>query len=204
MNMPTKPKAKMPPSTPRKVSRNGWLLPRLIKTGRTTLSTPLIRTSPHTSMNTPQPALPWANSQSAAPPQTSGGPTGTSETTKVSTASSGTPGTPAIAKPSAATSACASAVPSKPYMTPRTVWLTVAVTLAARAPSTRAIVSVSTRSNAAPSRYMKKLTKAARLIWTTPPPSTRPLLIRNWRAGSSMRLASSVISSRLAISAATY
>ena len=134
MNRPTKPNANTPPSTPRKVSRNGWLLPRLIRIGLTTLSTPEMSTSPHTSMNTPQPTLPWANSQMAAPPQIKGGPTGTSENTNVSTASSGTAGTPAIAKPSAATSACASAVPSRPYMTPRTVVLTVAQTVAARSP----------------------------------------------------------------------
>ena len=66
MNMPTKPNAITPPSTPRKVSRNGWLLPRLISIGRTTLSTPLIRKVPQITMKIPQPVLPWLNSQIAA------------------------------------------------------------------------------------------------------------------------------------------
>jgi hypothetical protein len=75
MNMPTKPNAITPPSTPSKVSRNGRLEPRLISIGRTTLSTPLIRKKPHTSMKIAPARLPWANSQTAAPPQTMGGPT---------------------------------------------------------------------------------------------------------------------------------
>jgi hypothetical protein len=128
MNIPTTRTRSRRPARPISVSRNGKLVPRLISIGRTTLSTPLIRKKPHTSMKMPQPVLPWANSQIDAPPQITGGPTGISEDTNTSTDSSSTAGTPAMAKPIAATRACASAVPSRPYMTPRTVWLTVSVT----------------------------------------------------------------------------
>ncbi len=96
--------------------------------------------------------LPCENSQSVAPPQISGGPKGTSEVTKIITDSSGTAGTPAIAKPIAATSACARAVPSRPYMTPRVVWLTMSVTDSAPSPITLLIMLDVTAISEWPSR----------------------------------------------------
>jgi len=152
MNMPTKPNAITPPSTPSKVSRNGRLEPRLISIGRTTLSTPLIRKKPHTSMKMAHPVSPCANSQMAAPPHTSGGPTGIRDDTNTSTDSSGTAGTPAMKKPSAATSACASAVPSRPYITPRTVWPTISATDSASSSMMRCMAARMTVISASPSR----------------------------------------------------
>ena len=55
-------------------------------------------------------------------------------------------------KPTAATKAWASAVPSRPYITPRTVWLTVCCTDSAPSPITFFMVTAITSSSALPSR----------------------------------------------------
>ncbi|MNS71091.1 hypothetical protein D3C72_1044470 [compost metagenome] len=88
----------------------------------------------------------------AAPPQIKGGPTGISEKMKVATPKRATAGTPAIKKPTTATSACASAVPNKPYMTPRTVRLMVRPTPGALSPMMRPAPVIRARLSCSPSR----------------------------------------------------
>jgi hypothetical protein len=116
-----KPKASTPPKAPRAISRIGRLAVRLIRKGLRKLSTELTASAPHSTMKMAQPLSPCWYSQKAAPPQISGGPTGTSDRKKVPAASSSAPGTPAITKPTRATRAWAAAVPTMPIITALTV-----------------------------------------------------------------------------------
>ena len=102
--------------------------------------------NPQITMKIAQPVSPWSNSQKAAPPQISGGPTGIIERKKVAPPSSIAAGTPAIRKPMIATTACAAAVPTMPIITPLTVfWVRVRSCSPNSPPSLR----LSTRSRAA-------------------------------------------------------
>ncbi len=152
--------------------------------GLRTLSIVETANVPQSRTKIPQPVCPSLMSHSPAGTHTSGGPTGTGDTTNVSRPSSGAAAIPAIQKPIAATTPCTSAVPRMPSTTPRTVVVATDARCVPRSPAMRCAAARSRSTIAWPSRNMNQAMKIDSESCSTAPATEAPDATANLRNGS--------------------